>query len=635
MKQIVVGTAGHIDHGKTSLVKVLTNIDTDRLKEEKERGITIDLGFAHLDLDDDLHLAIVDVPGHERFVRNMLAGVGGIDLVLLVIAADEGVMPQTREHLAICELLKIKEGMVALTKADLVEEEWLEMVREDVEDFLKGTFLAGKPVVPVSSRTGQGLEVLLRELGTLAAAIPSRPDTGTFRLPIDRVFTIRGFGTVVTGTLLSGSVELDSPVIIYPKGLSAKVRGIQVHNQSVNKALAGQRTAINLQGLGKEELERGDVLSHPGSLLPTYMMDISFRLLPDSPWPLKDRVRVRFHHGTSEILGRIHFLDREELLPGEEAYAQFRLESPLVALPKDRYVIRSYSPVRTIGGGDILEVAPHKLRRSRKDLVHHFETLELGSQVEVIAHQLQEAGINGLKWAELIPRSSLPPERLQAISAAMLQEGLAVAVQEDGTWLVHSSRYHRFLQELIEDLKTFHTRFPLKLGMSREELKSKSRRVEDRVFLMALKDLEREGQIAIQGEKVRQADHSVQLAGRMGQLKADIEREYAQGGVQPPDLEKVFEKFSVRRPEEKELIHVLLEENRLVRVKGDLYYHREALDPMGEKLKEFLQVHGEINPGQFKDLFGVSRKYAIPLLEYFDSRKVTMRLGDKRVLWDR
>ena len=635
MKQIVVGTAGHIDHGKTALIKSLTGIDADRLKEEKERGITIDLGFAHLDLDKDLHLGIVDVPGHERFVRNMLAGVGGIDLVLMVIAVDEGVMPQTREHLAICELLRIKEGLVVLTKADLVEGEWLEIVREDVEDFLKGTFLEGRPVVPVSSRTGQGLDVLLKELAVLASTIPPKSEAGTFRLPIDRVFSIRGFGTVVTGTLLSGSVALDSPVMIYPKGLPARVRGIQIHNRSVNKALAGQRTAVNLQGLGKEELERGGVLSHPGGLQSTYMADISFRLLPDSPWSLKDRARVRFHHGTNEILGRIHFLDREELLPAEEAYAQIRLESPLAALPKDRYVIRSYSPIQTIGGGEILEVAPRKLRRSRKDLVHHFDILEKGSEMQIIAHQLQQAGINGLKSAGLIPRTSLPSERLKVLSKDMIREGQVVAVQEDGTWLVHTSCYTQFIDELIGYLKTFHARFALKLGMSKEELKSKSRLVEDRIFLKALKDLDRKGRIVIQGEKVRLAEHRVQLAGRQGKLKTDIEKEYCQGGVQPPDLGKVFEKLSVRRPEEKELIHVLLEEDRLVRIKGDLYYHRGVLDQMEGKLKAFLQAHEEINPGQFKDLFGVSRKYAIPLLEYFDGCKVTMRLGDKRVLWDR
>ncbi len=325
MRHVVVGTAGHIDHGKSTLVRALTGIDPDRLKEEKERGITIDIGFAHLDLGDGLTLGIVDVPGHERFVKNMLAGVGGIDLVMLVVAADEGVMPQTREHLAICQLLRVKSGLVVLTKSDMAEPEWLELVTEDVRGFLRGSFLEGKPVVPVSAKTGEGLEALRRQLAELARAVPPRGTDATFRLPIDRVFTIRGFGTVVTGTVTAGQVAVDERVEVYPRGLQARVRGLQTHGQAVTAAVAGQRTAVNLQGVERAAIERGDVLSLPGLLHPTFMLDATCELLADAPTPLKPRQRVRFHIGTSEVMARVHLLDRAELDPGHRGYVQLRL----------------------------------------------------------------------------------------------------------------------------------------------------------------------------------------------------------------------------------------------------------------------------------------------------------------------
>ncbi|HEY5864081.1 MAG TPA: selenocysteine-specific translation elongation factor, partial [Candidatus Tectomicrobia bacterium] len=358
MKQIVLGTAGHIDHGKTSLIKALTNIDTDRLKEEKERGITIDLGFAYLQLTKDIQLGIVDVPGHERFVKNMLAGVGGIDLVVLVIAADEGVMPQTREHLAICELLQVREGLVALTKIDMVEPDWLELVQEDTAEFLRGTFLEGKPIVPLSSRTGEGLDTLLETLRSLCAALTPRSTTGPVRLPIDRVFSMRGFGTVVTGTLFSGSLSLEDRVEVLPGHDTARVRGLQVHNQAMPVAVAGQRTAVNLQGLEKSELQRGAVLTTPGRFPVTYMLDVTLRLLAEAPRPLKHRDRVRFHVGTSEIMGRVILLDGDTLQPGQETFAQLHLEEPTVAAAQDRYVLRSYSPVQTVAGGVVLNASP-------------------------------------------------------------------------------------------------------------------------------------------------------------------------------------------------------------------------------------------------------------------------------------
>jgi selenocysteine-specific elongation factor len=394
---VVVGTAGHIDHGKTSLVKALTGIDTDRLPEEKARGITIDLGFAFLEEPGELTIEIVDVPGHERFVKNMLAGVGGIDVALLVVAADEGVMPQTREHLAICALLKIRTGLVALTKADLVDADWLELVRDDVTGLTRGTFLEGAPILPVSAKTGQGLAELRAAMRSLAGAVPGRGTDALPRLPIDRVFTVRGFGTVVTGTLTSGRLAVDDRVEVFPRGATAKIRGLQIHGRTVTEARAGQRTAINFQGLERAAVERGDVVGLAGTLLPTTLLDATLELLPDAPRPLRSRDRIRLHAGTNEIMARVVLLDRASLEPGERAFARFRLEGPLVALPGDHFVVRSYSPMITIGGGTMLDIDPPRVRRKAPALLAHLTLLERGSPEDVVDEHVRNAGAAGVR----------------------------------------------------------------------------------------------------------------------------------------------------------------------------------------------------------------------------------------------
>ena len=412
-RHVVVGTAGHIDHGKTSLVKALTGIDTDRLPEEKARGITIDLGFAFLEEPDGLTIEIVDVPGHERFVRNMLAGVGGIDLAMLVIAADEGVMPQTREHLAICSLLHIKTGLVALTKADLVEADWLELVKDDVAGLVRGTFLEGSPMLGVSAKTGEGLDELRAALRALAAAVPARAADQLPRLPIDRVFTVKGFGTVITGTLMTGRFAVDDRVEVYPRGVQAKIRGLQTHGHPVPEARAGQRTAMNLQGLERAAVARGDVVGPPGALVASVLVDGTLELLPDAPRPLKSRDRIRFHAGTSEIMARVLLLDRAELSPGERAFARFRMEASLVALPGDRFVVRSYSPIVTIGGGTVLDIAPPRFRRKGGALADHLRLLETAPPAQVVEEHLRQAGAAGLRAADLRARTPFGPERLQ------------------------------------------------------------------------------------------------------------------------------------------------------------------------------------------------------------------------------
>jgi selenocysteine-specific elongation factor len=629
VRHVVVGTAGHIDHGKSTLVRVLTGIDPDRLKEEKERGITIDIGFAHLDLGDGLTLGIVDVPGHERFVKNMLAGVGGIDLVMLVVAADEGVMPQTREHLAICQLLRIPSGLTVLTKADMAEPEWLELVTEDVRGFLRGTFLEGRPIVPVSAKTGEGLDALRGQLAELARTVPARGTDATFRLPIDRVFTIRGFGTVVTGTVAAGRVTVDERVEVYPREVQAKIRGLQTHGQAVSAAVAGQRTAVNLQGVERAAIERGDVLSLPGLLRPTFMLDATCELLADAPAPLKTRQRVRFHIGTSEVMARVHLLDRNELEPGGRGYVQVRLEAPVVALPRDRYVIRSYSPMVTIGGGELLDVAPPKARRSPA-LLARLAVLERGEPPAVIEEHILRVGPGGARTAELRARTPFGPEALRGLLADLTARGRVLLV--DREWHVHADAAQRLRDEAVAALRSFHAREPLKPGMSKEELRTRLGGLDERVFLPLLDRFAAAGAIAVEKDKVRLAEHQVRLDPQQQALLDRLEAEFREAGVAPPSPEEAFGKLHMSRAEDQALLQVLLDERRLVRVKEGLYFHAAPLRDAESRVAAFLRERKEITPQDMKDLLGITRKYAIPLLEYLDGQRLTVRVGDKRIL---
>ena len=632
MKQIVLGTAGHIDHGKTSLIKALTDIDTDRLKEEKERGITIDLGFAFLNLTDEVQLGIVDVPGHERFVKNMLAGVGGIDLVLLVIAADEGVMPQTREHLAICELLRVQEGLVALTKTDMVEAEWLELVRDDTAEFLRGTFLEGKPIVPVSSRTGEGLETLLQTLRSACESLTPRTSGGPVRLPIDRVFTMRGFGAVVTGTLFSGCVRLEDRLEVLPKREVARVRGLQAHSQTVSEAVAGQRTAVNLQGVELDDLQRGDVLATPGRFPTTYMLDVTLKLLNDAPRALKHRARVRFHVGTSEIMGRVMLLDRDEMRPGEEVCAQLHLEQPTVAAARDRYVIRSYSPVQTIGGGVILDAVPVRHRRHRPQVLDQLAVLRDGSDAEALAVHLFNAAYAGLQWPELVQRTPLDDDALRRVVAEVTEQGIGVAIDDNPPWLLHRERYDQARAEMRRLVEDFHNQNPLKPAMFTEELRSKFPRMADKVFNAVLRDLTGGGELDVTRDKVKLTSHSVTLSPKRQALVDALEHTFLEAAFQPPSVEEALSAQDSRPADARALLQVLVDQDRLVRLKGDVFYHREALDRIEQHLRAHLEAHREITAGEFRDLLQISRKYAIPLLEHFDGQRITLRTGDKRVL---
>jgi selenocysteine-specific elongation factor len=638
MKHLVMGTAGHVDHGKTALIKRLTGVDTDRLKEEKERGITIELGFASLVLPGGRTLGVVDVPGHERFVRNMVAGAAGIDLVVLVIAADEGVMPQTREHLHICTLLGIRKGFVALTKIDMVDEEWLELVREDVRMFLRGTFLEDAPVVPVSSLTGSGFPELLSTIGKKADEVEEGADVGLFRLPVDRVFTMKGFGTVVTGTLISGKVGTGEEVEISPVGLRARVRGIQVHNRAVETAEAGQRTAINLQGIDREAVERGHVLTGPGSLAASQRLDCIYRHLRGVGRKLKNRTLVRFHTGTSEIMARMILLDRDELEPGEECCVQLVLEAPLAAVAGDRFVVRSYSPVTTIGGGVIVDPLPAKHKRSSAGVLREFQRLAGGEDEGKTAVILERAGIGGITETLLVVRTGIRGRELRRRLEGMFSAQRALLVDRDGMRVLSYPVYEAFQAEILRELRGYHERNPLQEGLSREELRTtleRGDRVGQKIFTMALRDLEKREEIIAEKEMIRLTGHRVHLKGEMEDLRENLTVVYREGGLAPPTVREVLERFPERKKEVASLIQVMTREGVLVRISEDLNFHRDVLAKLREDYRRLLIRDVQATPASFKELTGLSRKFIIPLMEYFDMTKLTMRAGDHRILRER
>ena len=633
MKQIILGTAGHIDHGKTSLIKALTGIDTDRLKEEKLRGITIELGFAWLDLPSGQRVGIVDVPGHEKFVKNMVAGASGIDLVALIIAADEGVMPQTKEHLDICELLNVKHGLVVLTKADMVDEEWLEMVSEDVREFLEDTFLEGAPVLPVSSLTGQGVPELIQALETLCQAVPERPSSGLFRLPVDRVFTMKGFGTVVTGSLVSGRVRVGETVMVYPSGIQSKVRGIQVHGRAVDQAATSMRTAINFQGIERDAIARGDVVGGVGALKPSYMVDALLAYLPSNEKSLKNRTKIRFHTGTSEILGYAILLNRDELPPGETAIVQFRLDAPVVVVKDDRYVIRSYSPIRTIGGGQILDPIPGKHKRFRDSLVTGLMDLAEAPPEEVITYHVKESATSGTRLGELLLRTNLSEKKLKNHLQDLLSQKTIVQVERETPKFIHGSVFDDLIQKVVKILKGYHTSYPLKAGMSRQGLLSKlSPSVDSRLFNLVIQDLAKRDQVVQDREVIRLAEHKVALKADQMDVRQKIEKAYLESGLEPPYFRDLMTSLGQNSARTKDLLELMLEEGTLIKVKEDLFFHKRVIDDLKKGLVSYLKANGEITTPQFKEMTGVSRKYTIPLIEFFDASKVTIRIGDIRRL---
>jgi len=633
VKQIILGTAGHIDHGKTSLIKAVSGVDTDRLKEEKQRGITIELGFAALDLPDGQHVGIVDVPGHEKFVKNMVAGATGIDIVAMVIAADEGVMPQTREHMEICTLLGVQHGFVVVTKIDMVDEELLELAVDDIRTFARGTFLEDRPIVAVSSVTGEGLPQFVDTLQAICREVPERKQTGLFRLPVDRVFSMKGFGTVITGSLVSGKIAVGETIMIYPSGTKSKVRGIQVHNQSVTEALAGQRTAVNFQGLDITAVNRGDVLARPDTLNPSYMADLAFHYLESAPKPLKNRTRIRFHTGTSEIMGNLILLDSEELAPGASAAVQVRLDAPVALVKEDRYVIRSYSPVRTIGGGQVLNPIPSKHKRFRREITEALNALAEMPPEEVIDFHVRQAGFQGAEYNDLRLVTNLPEKKLEAAVSALLSRRDLILVDRDRRLYVHADTYAYLRQMVLDQLDAYHAKNPLKAGMPRGELRSKfPRRINPKLAPLVLNQMIKNEELAAEDEAIRLAGHKVSLAGDQTELREKILQAYARGGITPPYFRDICRSLQVAPQDARDVLQLLVENKALVKVKDDLYFQHEVIDDLRERLVAFLRDRGAITTPEFKDMTGASRKYVIPLAEYFDAANVTIRVGDTRQL---
>jgi selenocysteine-specific elongation factor len=622
MKNIIVGTAGHIDHGKTALVKALTGIDADRLEEEKRRGITIDLGFAHLQLTPALRLGFVDVPGHERFIKNMLAGVGGIDLLLFAIAADESIKPQTREHFDICRLLGIRRGIVALTKADLVDDDILGLVRLEVEELVAGSFLEGAPIVPVSSVTGAGLDELRRELARVASTVGEKNAAGYFRLPIDRVFTVKGFGTVTTGTLISGSVAKEQEVEVYPAGRRLRVRGVEVHGSTAGRALAGQRTALNLADIEPADLARGDVLSEPGRFRAVKQIDCRLHLLLSAK-PLKHRAPVHFHSGTAEIEAEARLLEGAAAMrPGSTAYVRLILRRAALLLPGDGFIIRMFSPVATIGGGTVVDTkvdtGGQRIRKG-DDVKARLEVLCTGTAAARIALLVREAPF-GMGMADLVARTGLGEREI----AAAAVEAPLVAIAQPEPWYVDRAWMQAERQRIVRTVREFHQRTPLLPGIARQELRGGAP-----VFVLdaLLADLK---ETVAEGELVRARGHQLVLTADEEQARGKIERAFEDAGLAVPAMAEVLAGSGVEAARARSLLQILLREKRLIRISDELVFHYAAI----ARLRQLLSGHkGErFRVPQFKEWTGISRKYAIPLLELLDRERITRREGDERVV---
>ena len=631
MKSIIVGTAGHIDHGKTTLVKALTGIDTDRLEEEKRRGITIDLGFANLELSsaagEKLRLGFVDVPGHERFVRNMLAGVGGIDVVLLVIAADEGVKPQTREHFDICRLLAIPRGIVALTKADTVDAETLGVVRLEIEDFLRGSFLDAQrtPIVPVSALSGAGIDQLKRELARVAAEVSVKNASALPRLPIDRAFVMKGFGTVITGTLITGAIRREQELELHPSGKHVRARGIQVHGAATDEARAGERTAVNLAGVATEELARGMMLSQTGTLEPTSQIDVRLQLLGTAK-PLRHLARVHLHCFASETVAQVRLLEGKQLEPGGSMLAQLRPVEPLLVVPGDRFIIRQFSPVITIGGGVVLDSFPARRSSKQVPIVRDFLTkLEHADAAEALALRVERRGANGLGRADAVKETGRARSEIDADAEKLLQGRVLAA----GDLLLSKSAALDSAKRLLSELEAFHKANPLVAGIAKETLREKLE-LGETVFTFLLTQLASGKKIEVQSEQVRLAGRGVTMSADEERARKTIEQAFSSAGLKVPLLKDVLASLSIDRTRSQKIVTLLLREGVLVKLGDELVFHRAALEQLRRTVVAEKSKTRKIDVGHFKDLIGVTRKHAIPLLEYLDRVQVTRRVGDVR-----
>ena len=636
MYNVIVGTAGHVDHGKTTLIKALTGTDTDRLVEEKKRGITIDLGFAEMPNDRNLNIGVIDVPGHEKFINNMLAGIGGIDLVLLVIAADESIMPQTAEHFEILKTLNIKRGIIALTKVDTVDEEWLEIVRDDIKAYMTDTFLENAPVVEVSAHTGYNiatLKELICDMAEKAEARRLQPEL--LRIPIDRVFTIDGFGTVVTGTLMEGTVAVGDEIEVYPGIRTAKVRYVQVHCSKVDKAYAGQRTALNLANIKKEDLQRGDVLAAKDSLKSAMMLDVKIDMFKDSPRILLSGSRLHLHLGSAEVLCKVILLDAEELESGQSGYAQLRLEEEIAVRKDDRFIIRFYSPLASIGGGVVLHSNPPRRKRFDEETLRALSVYETGGKDEILEQALLEESRKMPNLTEIRRLIGFSSEEMPGMINALEQKGKIVSLT--GDIAVHSNYLNEVTEKTSSILKRFHDRHPLRPGMQKEEFRS---RLCDKLFLkhnksaeILIAEMTASGALIDNENTFSLPDFRVTYTPQMSALKDKIEDEYRKRGSEAPETEEILPLFKENEQRDAaELIEVLRREGRLEKLSHNCYIHIDCFKDAVEALKNFVEDKGRITLSEYRDLLGTSRKYAVRILEYLDQQNITRLIDDARVL---
>lgn len=631
MQRIIIGTAGHIDHGKTTLVKRLTGIETDRLKEEKQRGISIELGFAPFTLPNGQKAAIVDVPGHERFIRHMLAGAFGIDMVLFTIAADEGIMPQTREHADIIELLGVDKGVIVITKKDLVDEEWLMLVEDDIKEYLGHTILKNCPMVAVSAVTGEGIPQLLETIEQVAATVVAKPIVGQARLPIDRVFTVAGFGTVVTGTLWSGQIQVGDNLELMPVQKMVKVRTLQVHNERVNTAYAGQRVAVNLQGIELSDIKRGYLLAEGGFLTPSYRVDTKLRLLSSSNRTLRNWNRIRFHLGTDEALGRVVLLDRDELLPGEEAYAQIVMEKPVVAHKSDPFVIRYYSPVHTIGGGVIIDPAAPKQKRFKEETLSELAVKEEGTLYDIILHEMENAG-QEMTVAELGKKTGAGEDLIRSEIQQLLDDEQIVDIDGKGSAYISNRGLELNYGQIVATIEAYLRKYPLRWGYPKEDMRSRLfARYNPKIFNAMLKYFEDKARLHLKHNLVGLPGYTPQPGEKEKKIIGAVGTMMNQRLFSPPALEEIAASTGLGEAQVGEIIAYLVDQGEIVKISEGLYFSKAALDTGQELLNEYFAREKELTLATARDILDTSRKYALPLIEYYDRIHFTRRVGDVRV----
>ncbi|KMW18286.1 selenocysteine-specific translation elongation factor [Enterocloster citroniae] len=634
MQNIIVGTAGHVDHGKTCLIKALSGFDTDRLKEEKKRGITIDLGFANLPNDAGLHIGIIDVPGHEKFVKNMLAGIGGIDLVLMVIALDEGVMPQTTEHFEILKMLHIRQGILVLTKSDLVDEEWAQLVEADVEDLVQGSFLEHAPVIRVSSFTGENIDLLHDRIIQMVSDLGTRcEEPELFRLPVDRVFTTEGFGTVITGTLQEGMVQAGAEVMVYPRERPIKIRGIQSHGRKEDAAIAGQRTALNLLNVKKEDLKRGDVLAYPGSLVPSALVDVKLSIFQTSDRELKSGDRIHLNYGSAQTIAKAVLMDQDRIARGESAYAQLRFDEPVVLKRNDRFIIRFLSPVETFGGGIVLDASPCKHRRGDPQVMESLGIKEKGTDLEVMELMIKEESRNFPCAGRIAANMDLPKSRVVQLMGSLKESKRILILSDDS--VIHMDHWKKISDYGEALLAEYHRENPINEGMDKEEFKSRLSeqfRIKDiRKGAALLAELVKRMVVRTQGAYVSGKDFSTTYSRELKGMLEQIGTLYARAGIEAPLTAEVADRFKDKN-RARQIIADMHKNGRLIKLNPASYMDSRAYDQVLADLKGYLAVHGEISLGEFRDLCGTSRKYAVQLLEFMDKKKITKMVGDKRVL---